>query len=210
MKLFQLVFLLGIVIVSPSRADAAAEDDMGAAVYRNLCAACHGDDGLGVPGTYPPLAGSTYLNGDPSSSIRIVLHGLEGPVTVGGETFNSVMPPNAETLTDEEIAAVLNHARGRWGETGGTPITGRVVAEIRAEDPERVKMWTVAELSALAVPPPGPVVAAGSSPGSTGNQPGITSVPASRSSAPLPLLLLLSLPLVVFLAGICLVGGNRE
>lgn len=195
-----------------------ADEDPGATVFRNTCAVCHGDEGLGQAGIYPPLAGSHFLKGDPARSIRIVLHGLEGPVTVGGEVYNSVMPPNAEILTDEDIAAVLNHVRGRWGDGQGPEVTPGAVAAIRAETPHRATMWTIAELDALATQPteqaaPGitPAVAAPSvSPAAPPK-----SAPVSRPSppvAPLPWMrmILLSLPMVIFLLGICLLPERRR
>jgi mono/diheme cytochrome c family protein len=210
MQLPRLFLLLTIVIFFPGSPDSlAAPEDAGASVYRNICAACHGDEGQGVPGTYPPSAGSTYLDGDPGAAIRIVLHGLEGPLTSGGETINAVMPPNAEILTDEEIAAVLNHARQRWGSSAAKPITASAVAAVRTKDPERVKMWTVAELEALAPtttakPPPPPT------PASAGSPPPHSSPPTASRPVPWPIFGLLALPMGVFLIGVVLVSGTRE
>ena len=185
-----------------------AGEDAGVEVYRNICAACHGDEGLGQPGLYPPLVDSHFLKGDPSRSIRIVLHGIMGPVTVGGEVYDSVMPPNAELLADEDIAAVLNHVRGRWGDGKGPEVTTGAVAAIRAEDPERAGMWTIEELDALEPVP------------TSRAAPATPAAPAKRASvsqpaahgAPLPWLrlVLLSLPMVIFLIGVCLLPERRR
>jgi mono/diheme cytochrome c family protein len=39
---------------------------------------------------------------------------LQGPITVHGQSYNGLMPPFAH-LSDEQIAAVLNHALTEWG-----------------------------------------------------------------------------------------------
>jgi mono/diheme cytochrome c family protein len=200
---------------------AIADEDTGATVFRNICAVCHGDEGLGQPGLYPPLAGSHFLKGDPGRSIRIVLHGLEGPVTVGGEVYNSVMPPNAEILTDEDIAAVLNHLRGRWGDGQGPVVTSDAVAAIRAETPDRATMWTISGLDALAAKPtaqpaPAPVAAVGPpgspAPADAGPAKGALISRPAPPAHPVPWLrmILLSLPMVIFLLGVCLLPERRR
>jgi nitrite reductase (NO-forming) len=51
---------------------------------------------------------------DPTEHIRTVLHGLSGKA-IGGTTYGSPMPPFADQLSDEEVAAVLSHERTSWG-----------------------------------------------------------------------------------------------
>ena len=74
---------------------------------------CHQDTGKGLPGTYPPLVGSPIVLGDPAIPIRILLHGLQGDVTVEGATYNGQMP-SWDRFSDEQIAAVLTYVRGAW------------------------------------------------------------------------------------------------
>jgi mono/diheme cytochrome c family protein len=91
--------------------------ELGRAVYNKpTCATCHQPSGLGVPGQFPPLAGSDWVNEkEPGRVIRIVLNGFQGQLTVMGKEFNGSMPPwGADPpvgLTDEEIAAVLTFVR---------------------------------------------------------------------------------------------------
>lgn len=196
-----------------------ANEDPGAMVFRNVCAVCHGDEGLGQPGLYPPLSGSHFLKGDPARSIRIVLHGLEGPVTVAGEVYNSAMPPNGEVLADEDIAAVLNHVRGRWGDGQGPLVTPADVAEIRAAHPDRATMWTIAELDALPArataameSPASSVAPTRASPvaGSRTSIPDVASPPDTAEPLPWLSLVVFSLPMAVFLLGICLLPARRR
>ena len=129
---------------------AAAKEQLpdGKQVFSTTCAACHQATGEGVPGVYPPLAGSEWVTGDEAKVVRILLHGVTGPIEVAGETFNSMMPPWGATLKDADIAAVLTYARSTWGNKG-TPITAAKVASIRAATASRTTPWTAAELAAV-------------------------------------------------------------
>lgn len=85
---------------------------MGKTVYTQSCAACHQPDGAGIPGAFPPLAKSDYLNADKKRAIGIVKNGLSGEITVNGSKFNSVMPSLG--LSDQDIANVLTYIYGSW------------------------------------------------------------------------------------------------
>ena len=88
---------------------------LGEQVYGNKCSACHQLTGQGLPGVFPPLKGSVVVtSSDPTEHIRTVLHGLTGK-TIGGVAYASAMPAFADQLSDEEVAAVLNHERTSWG-----------------------------------------------------------------------------------------------
>jgi mono/diheme cytochrome c family protein len=129
---------------------AAAKEQLpdGKQVFSTTCAACHQATGEGVPGVYPPLAGSEWVNGEDAKVIRILLHGVTGPIEVAGETFNSMMPPWGGTLKDADIAAVLTYVRSQWGNKGA-PITAAKVASIRAATSTRTTPWTAAELATV-------------------------------------------------------------
>lgn len=88
----------------------------GAIVFKTNCAACHQENGQGIPNAFPPVAKSDYLMADKKRSIKIVKHGLEGAVTVNGSTYNSVMP--ALGLSDDDIASVLTYVRNSFGNKG--------------------------------------------------------------------------------------------
>src|ERR1700737_1711262 len=64
----------------------------GKALFSANCITCHQANGEGVPGQYPPLAGSEVELGDATNHlIAIVLKGLQGPVVVEGKPFNNAM-----------------------------------------------------------------------------------------------------------------------
>ncbi len=104
-----------------------AQIEMGRTVFANTCQVCHQANGQGLPRVFPPLAGSDYLMADKHRSIGIVLGGMQGPITVNGITYNSVMPP-LNQLTDEEIANVLTYVRNSWGNSGDAISPAEVAA----------------------------------------------------------------------------------
>jgi nitrite reductase (NO-forming) len=107
--------------------------DHGKGVYERICTNCHQPDGRGMPGVFPPLAQSDFLMEDAERAVHVLLEGLQGPVTVNGQTFNSAMPNFS--LTDDEIAAVLSYVRSNFG-NAGPPVTTADVQRIRgAKDP---------------------------------------------------------------------------
>ena len=106
----------------PGRAAPAqdAQGERGKQVYLGLCYACHQPDGRGLPGAFPMLAKSDFMLASRERAIGIVLQGLSGPVTVNGQTLNSVMPPQAAALTDAQIADVLTYVFNAWGNQGAS------------------------------------------------------------------------------------------
>jgi len=118
-------------------------------VFATICLACHQENGEGIEEKYPPLAGSELTADDDGKIIRIILHGLTGPVEVQGTTFDGLMPPWGPTLKDVEIAAVATYVRSAWGNKGAPVTVGRVTA-IRAATKARKTPWTAAELAKVA------------------------------------------------------------
>lgn len=95
----------------------AEQVDAGKTLYQGTCSVCHGVDGKGMEGVFPPLEKSDYLMADKRRSIEVVLNGLSGPVTVNGKTYNSVMPPMSQ-LNDDGIANILTYVRNSFGNKG--------------------------------------------------------------------------------------------
>ena len=104
----------------------------GKALFTANCAACHQASGEGLPGAFPPLKGNAAVNdADPTTHIRTVLYGLQG-VDVGGVVYSSPMPPFGATLSDADIANIINYERSSWG-NHGAPVTAAQVAAERAK-----------------------------------------------------------------------------
>ena len=95
--------------------------DLGEKTYTGVCVACHQANGAGVPGAFPPLAGhmpNLYsAEGGREYLINVVLYGLQGEILIDGTSYNSVMT-GWSNLSDEEIAATLNHELSSWGNDG--------------------------------------------------------------------------------------------
>jgi mono/diheme cytochrome c family protein len=122
----------------------------GKAAYGQVCVQCHLPTGLGQPGVYPPLAGSEWVLGSEDRLVRILLHGLKGPVKVKGTEFNAAAMPafrkgTSYNWSDEKIAAVLTYIRQEWGNSA-PPVAPEKVAEVHNQIADRAE-WTADELS---------------------------------------------------------------
>lgn len=100
-------------------APAGAQGDAAQAAFATHCAACHQEDGKGVEGAFPALAGNPFLQGPAQQAVAVVLDGRNG------------MPSFRADLDDRQIATVLSYARSAWGNKAG-PITVEQVAAERA------------------------------------------------------------------------------
>jgi mono/diheme cytochrome c family protein len=128
-------------------AQAAVGGAAAGGAYQTVCQSCHQADGKGLPGAFPPLAGSSWVNQDPETPVRIVLLGLSGEIEVGGVKFNAVMPPPVG-ITDEQIAEAVSHARTNFGNTA-SKVDAAFVKQVRDGLSGRTQPWSAAELAAL-------------------------------------------------------------
>jgi len=129
-------------------AAAAAAAPSGQQVFQR-CAVCHQATGLGVAGSFPPLAGSEWATAaNAAVPIRVVLHGLQGPITVKGQRFANAMPAfgTGQPLSDGDVAAVLTYVRSAWGNAAGA-VTAEQVAAERTATASHAGMWTATDLA---------------------------------------------------------------
>ncbi len=136
------------VVPGAGGAAGAAGGAVNGAELFTRCAACHQASGLGVPGAYPPLAGSEWLLNNPEVPIRIVLHGLQGSITVKNTSFNNAMTPFGDQLTDAQIAAIISYERSSWGNSA-SKVTAEQVASVRAATKAQTAPWNPADLKGL-------------------------------------------------------------
>lgn len=128
---------------------------LGKKLYNDgACNTCHQPNGLGTPGTIPPLVGSEWVTGSEERLARIVLYGVKDAITVKGTTYNNQMPAfgrgvpgSAKNWSDAQIAAVLTYIRQEWGNQAAA-VTGEKVAEIHGKEGSRGQ-FTAAELEKL-------------------------------------------------------------
>jgi mono/diheme cytochrome c family protein len=149
--------------VAKGPVDAVAE---GKRIFGANCAACHQSTGLGVPGAFPPIVGSEWVTGPEQTVVRILLHGLGGPVKVKGVTYNGAMPAWKESMSDDDIAHVITYIR-QWSPNAAPAVTAATVASLRKEYEARTGPWTEAELKTLeSAPAAAPATAAATAPAS--------------------------------------------
>ncbi len=90
----------------------------GEALYAAHCASCHMDDGQGLRGVIPPLAGADYVADDPVEMACIIRNGLQGEIAVNGVTYNEAMAAIPQ-LTEFQIANIINYINSAWGNDYG-------------------------------------------------------------------------------------------
>ena len=98
----------------------AAQDALlleGAEVYSQICSSCHQPGGVGVSGQYPPLIDNPSVD-DPAYVRDVIVNGLDGPITVAGETYDGVMP-SFSTLGDPDIDAVIAYVQSGFAAPEG-------------------------------------------------------------------------------------------
>lgn len=122
-----------------SQAELASVD--GAQLYASHCAACHQPTGTGIPQVFPPLAGSEWVEGDAALLLQILLHGVQGPIEVAGQSYNGVMPAFGGRFSDVELAALASHLRSAWGNSAST-IAPATVELARAATRARSTPWS--------------------------------------------------------------------
>lgn len=125
---------------------------LGKPLYNKTCAGCHNENGEGLTPIAPPLAGSEWVTGPQERLVLIALHGLKGPVTVGGKVYKepdvqSVMPglQDNAAMGDDELAAILTYIRNAWGNKA-EEVESSSVNEIRKSSMDRNEPYFAEEL----------------------------------------------------------------
>jgi mono/diheme cytochrome c family protein len=137
--------------VTPARIDPQAParpESVGATLYAGRCVSCHQSSGLGMPSAFPPLANSDWVTGDPETVIRVIAHGLTGPITIRGQTYNGVMPAWKDSMSAREIAEVATYIRTSWGNQASI-VSESLVQKVLQEPGPQGANWTAPELLRL-------------------------------------------------------------
>ena len=113
---------------SASAGAAGGANAAGAKVYASNCSSCHGAQGQGTPGAFPPLANNPVVTGDANKVIGIVLGGLHGAIVVGGQSYNGMMPSWKGSLSSKDVADVISYIRGSLGSNHASAVTQAQVA----------------------------------------------------------------------------------
>ena len=119
----------------------------GKALYAAQCAACHQATGAGLPGVFPPLDGSEWVQGEPRVLANILLHGITGEITVKGNKYQGAMPAFPQ-LSDAELAGIASFIRGNWSNKA-EPLQAELFAKERADGKRTTPFEGEAALKAL-------------------------------------------------------------
>jgi mono/diheme cytochrome c family protein len=136
--------VINTAVVKPLTAEQQKRFDAGRDLFLISCGACHQPHGMGQEGLAPPLKDSDWSTGSKERMIRIVLHGLQGPIEIQGKQWELVMPGLA-VFDDEQLASIMTYVRREWGHTA-SPVEPEEIKAIRDQYPGREDMWTVKEL----------------------------------------------------------------
>ncbi len=120
----------------------------GAKMYFQICASCHGSNGEGIQGLAPPLNRSEHV-ADPERLALIILHGLQGPVHVGGTKyeFNLAMPGllRNDEISDKNIADIIAYVTNAFSDDP-KGLKQQQIKKLRTEIPKSGMEYTEAEL----------------------------------------------------------------
>ncbi|MFZ6666090.1 cbb3-type cytochrome c oxidase subunit II [Peijinzhouia sedimentorum] len=98
-------------IISSSDGGSAGLPD-GQILYTQYCASCHQANGEGLKGAFPPLKGSSIVQGDDLELfVNIIMLGYDAKPEYA--VMNAVGTDN--NLSAEEITAIINHEKSSWG-----------------------------------------------------------------------------------------------
>ena len=119
----------------------------GKIIYDTLCLNCHQPEGRGLPGLYPPIANSDWVAGPPDRLIKLLLHGLTGPIKVNNSPFVQTtplpMPPMG--LDDQQLTDLVHYLRSHF-DNSAPPVPIETIRQIRAATSPRNEAWTAEEL----------------------------------------------------------------
>lgn len=118
------------VVFSQQNSELENSIKAGRLIYDEFCIQCHGANGKGKEGIFPPLDGADWLFKKRTESIHAVKYGQSGEIVVNGIIYNNVMPPMG--LTDNEVADVMNYVMNSWSNTQENMVT---VEEVKAIEP---------------------------------------------------------------------------
>ena len=107
------VFLTALIVFAAWLPDKATME-RGKKVYNAYCITCHQADGGGVPMLNPPLVKTSYVLGNKTKLIQVILKGMDTHEEIDGETYSNTMAP-LNYLTDQQIADVLTYVRNSFG-----------------------------------------------------------------------------------------------
>ena len=139
--------LAAVAALVPLTAEQQARFDAGRTLFTAICAVCHQVNGRGLDGVAPPLLDSEWVLGLHERTVRIVLHGVRGPIRVANRYYTGDMPAHG-ALDDQQISSILTYVRREWGHDA-SPVDPAQVAAIRAATKNHADAWSPEELNLI-------------------------------------------------------------
>lgn len=103
----------------------------GKKLFITHCSVCHMPNGLGVKGSFPPLADTEWVNGPAEVMIDIVLNGFSEEIEINGDKYVTPMAALPH-IKDDELAAILTYVRSSFG-NDASAVSEDEVAVVRAK-----------------------------------------------------------------------------
>ena len=148
--------LLATLARSEDAFDLKTSIERGKVIYMQTCVACHQPTGLGLPGAFPPLAGTEYTQGDARRMVAMTLKGVNPPLKVKDATYAVPMPPlptQFPMLADDvKLSDVINYVRNSFGNKDEKGVPPAMIDAVRKEFADRTAPWTEAELQKFPEP----------------------------------------------------------
>ncbi|MEM8955835.1 MAG: PVC-type heme-binding CxxCH protein [Verrucomicrobiota bacterium] len=146
------VLTKGLKLAGKENKEFKATYELGESLFHKdgACVTCHQANGQGVINIYPPIVDTEWVNGDKERLIKLVLHGLWGPITIKDKLYDpqkGVPPMTAlgAMYSDNEVAAVLTYVRHSWGNNSG-PVSAEEVKAVREATKDRATFYSPEEL----------------------------------------------------------------
>jgi hypothetical protein len=109
-----LILLTGLIYFICTQIVEATKGGSSQFLYENLCADCHGKEGEGLAGLYPPLANSDYIQKQKLNIACLIRHGAQDTMVVNGVSYLQPMPA-FKKITEVEITNLVNYIGSHWG-----------------------------------------------------------------------------------------------
>ena len=117
---------------TPKKTGGNQSASRGKKVYEQYCLTCHQVDGSGVPHLNPPLIKTTFVLGNKTKLVQVILKGMQSSEPIDDEYYSNNMPPH-NFLKDQEIADVLTYVRSNFGNKASA-VTATDVKAARAKN----------------------------------------------------------------------------
>src|ERR1700722_8374760 len=110
-------------VSAPATADAAPR---GEGIYSGNCVPCHQQNGAGIPGVYPSLAGSSVVAGDPAELAQWVIKGQRPASMPQGRYATQML--QFGWMKPADAAALFTYLRSSFGNSA-PPVDAATVAK---------------------------------------------------------------------------------